>query len=283
MEAVEYLIVGAGVSGLSFANWLLEEGSCDFVVVESESEPGGYCRTIRQDGFVWDYSGHFFHFRYPEIAQWLRKRMLDKEVHTVERKSFVRWNGQDIDYPFQKNIHQLPKEQFLDCLCGLLSCGTHSVGDNGSFRDMLYSRYGEGIAERFLLPYNEKVYACDLTGLDADAMGRFFPRATLKDVLQNIRLPDNAGYNVTFQYPVGGAIEYIEGLLQGLPSAAVCCGERLLSVNLQERVATTSRRKVHYRYLVNSAPLNQFVKICQMEHEPCAFEWSKVLVFNFGV
>lgn len=44
-----------------------------------------------------------------------------------------------------------------------------------SFLDMLYSQYGIEIVGKFLRPYNEKLYACDLNELDADAMGRFFP------------------------------------------------------------------------------------------------------------
>ena len=38
---------------------------------------------------------------------------------------------------------------------------------------MLYAKFGRGICERFLIPYNEKLYACDLAELDKDAMGRF--------------------------------------------------------------------------------------------------------------
>ena len=53
------LIIGAGISGLSYANFIEN----DFFIVEKESEPGGYCKTIKRNGFVWDYSGHFFHFR----------------------------------------------------------------------------------------------------------------------------------------------------------------------------------------------------------------------------
>jgi NADH:ubiquinone oxidoreductase subunit 2 (subunit N) len=34
---------------------------------------GGYCKTVKRDGFVWDYSGHFFHFKHPEIERWLRR------------------------------------------------------------------------------------------------------------------------------------------------------------------------------------------------------------------
>lgn len=39
---------------------------------------------------------------------------------------------------------------------------------------MLYGKFGKSIVEKFLKPYNEKLYAVDLTKLDVDAMGRFF-------------------------------------------------------------------------------------------------------------
>ena len=38
----------------------------------------------------------------------------------VEKKSFiVRTAGAQIDFPFQKNIHQLPQADFIDCLYDL--------------------------------------------------------------------------------------------------------------------------------------------------------------------
>ena len=65
MKKVEYLVAGAGVTGLAFMNALKD--SSEALCVEKASEPGGYCKTIKQDGFVWDFSGHFFHFR---IRRW---------------------------------------------------------------------------------------------------------------------------------------------------------------------------------------------------------------------
>ena len=58
MRTVDDLIIGAGISGLSYALYCNENS----IIVEQESEPGGYCRTFYQDGFVWDFAGHFFIF-----------------------------------------------------------------------------------------------------------------------------------------------------------------------------------------------------------------------------
>ena len=51
---------------------------------------------------------------------------------------------------------------------------------------MLYGKFGKGIVEKFLKPYNEKLYAIDLTELDVDAMGRFFPYADKEAIIKNI-------------------------------------------------------------------------------------------------
>ena len=41
---VKYLIIGAGISGLSLANCVKDQ---DYLIIEKEAEAGGYCRTIR--------------------------------------------------------------------------------------------------------------------------------------------------------------------------------------------------------------------------------------------
>jgi protoporphyrinogen oxidase len=289
VESVDYLVVGAGVSGLSFANWLREEAAArgrpapELLVLEAEAEAGGYCRSVHQAGFVWDYSGHFFHFRRPEIEAWLRARMPGADIGSVTRRSFIRYRGRDIDFPFQKNIHQLDRDDFIDCLYGLYFRGEGgAAGGARSFKQMLEQRLGAGICERFLVPYNEKLYACDLDALDPDAMGRFFPHADVADIVRNMKQPDNAGYNATFTYPRGGAIEYVRALLRDLPPGAVSLGEPLVALDLAGQVATTSTRRIRYRRLVSSLPLPRLCGMAGLAHDAGAFSWNRVAVFNLG-
>jgi protoporphyrinogen oxidase len=283
MEQVDYLVIGAGVSGLGFANWIRErDASAKVLVCEAEAEPGGYCRTVVQDGFVWDYSGHFFHFRHAEIEAWLRARMPGQDVRTVARIAKIRFAGVDVDFPFQKNIHQLPRADFIDCLYDLYFRDENPAGDD--FKSMLYARYGRGIAERFLVPYNEKLYATDLAALDRDAMGRFFPHADVADIIRNMKAAPGtaAGYNATFTYPAGGAIEYIRALLRDLPDGTVACGERVESIDLAGRVARTTTREIEYRHAVSSAPLPALARACALLADASTFSWNSVLVYNLG-
>ena len=276
MERTRYLIVGAGVSGLAFADWLRDD---DYLIVEAEDEIGGYCRTIKRDGFVWDYSGHFFHFRHPHIERYLVDRMGEQRVLRIQRDSRIWYADRFIDFPFQKNIHQLPKAEYEQCVRDLEE---RSEQKGGNFKDMLYSRYGRGIAEKFLIPYNEKLYALNLAALDPDAMGRFFPHASVDEILRSADEPGNDGYNATFTYPEGGAIQYIEALAQGVRGDRIALGERVLAIDRKAKVATTSKRQIGYDTLISSAPLVALLDMCGVVYDAAVLSHNKVQVFNLG-
>lgn len=277
---VDHLVIGAGVSGLSFAQFLGRPGT---LVVEAEGEIGGYCRTVRRAGFTWDFSGHFFHFKDRDLEAWLRSRMPAEEVRTVVRRSRVWVGDRLIDFPFQKNIHQLRRADFLTCLHDLHFRhreGPAEEADN--FEALLIRRFGRGIAEQFLIPYNEKLYACPLTMLDREAMGRFFPWADEDEIIRNFVRPDNASYNATFTYPRGGAIRYVEALALGLPEGTVSTGERVVSIDVEARVARTTRRRIRYGRCISSAPLDRLLALCGRPAPPGVLTSNKVLVFNLG-
>jgi len=276
VERTRYLIVGAGVSGLAFADWLRDD---DYLIVEAEDEIGGYCRTIKRDGFVWDYSGHFFHFRHPDIERYLVDRMGEQRVLRIQRESRIWYADRFIDFPFQKNIHQLPKAEYEQCVRDLEE---RSEQKGGNFKDMLYSRYGRGIAEKFLIPYNEKLYALNLAALDPDAMGRFFPHASVDEILRSADEPGNDGYNAMFTYPEGGAIQYIEALAQGVRGDRIALGERVLAIDRKAKVATTSKRQIGYDTLISSAPLVALLDMCGAVYDAAVLSHNKVQVFNLG-
>ncbi|MFO0728802.1 MAG: FAD-dependent oxidoreductase [Myxococcota bacterium] len=277
MSDVRTLVIGAGISGLAAAAEL--QGK-DTLVLEADQEIGGYCKTIKKSGFVWDYSGHFFHFKHPEIEAWLRARMPGQRIRTVEKRSYIDYRGQRIDFPFQKNIHQLPKEELIDCLYDLYFADKEAP--QRSFKEMLYARFGRSIAEKFLIPYNEKLYACDLGTLDKDAMGRFFPHADVTDIIRNMRQVNNTSYNSSFTYPEGGAIEYVNAIHSALPADTVRLNTQVQRLDVERKVAYTSQGEIRYQRLISSMPFNKLVAAAGLPHQPQDFSWNRVLVFNFG-
>ncbi len=301
--SVRYLVLGGGVTGLAFADALAAQGRGDeCLVLEREREPGGYCRSTHRNGYVWDYSGHFFHFRDNMLREELlgRMRALGHRVHEVARLSKVAVCDRYIDFPFQRNIHQLPQAAFLRCLhdlyfatrsaspessgVGLLDSGASSaptLPENASFYAMLYARFGRSIAEHFLIPYNEKLYATDLRHLDHNAMGRFFPYCDIDELLRHFVDPKPAGYNARFYYPEAGASAYIEALTTRLEPDMLRLGEEVTRVDLPARTVHTRRGSYRYDSLISSAPLPKLLQLCG-EAPSAALSWNQVEVFNLG-
>lgn len=269
------IIIGAGISGLTYANFTKNP----YLILEAENHTGGLCNTVFQDGYVWDYSGHFFHFQDQQIASYVSERLDNDGLVKVDKHTQIRYKDRLIDFPFQKNIHQLPQDEFIDCLCDLFDKEDFKAT---TFKEMLYAKFGKSIAEKFLIPYNSKLYATDLNNLDANAMGRFFPYADKEDIIRNFRKSENTSYNGSFLYHKGGAVQYVRALERDIPKEKICLGERVLSIDMVNHVVCTDRRELQYQHLISTIPFVQLLDLCHMAYEWNKFSWNKVLVFNLG-
>lgn len=270
------LIIGAGISGLTYA----AATQHDYIVVEAEKQIGGYCKTIYKDGFIWDYSGHFFHFQHPELRDYVMQRINPIEMLTVQKHTQILYKNRHIDFPFQMNIHQLEQEEFIDCLYDLFSIPEEAPSD--TFKQMLYAKFGHSIAEKFLIPYNSKLYATDLDRLDVDAMGRFFPYANREQIVRNFRHQDSTSYNATFLYPKEGCIRIVNSVASHVDTSKISLEERLISIDTATHTAITDKRKIHYDRLISSLPLPKLLSICGIPYDKEIYTWNKVLVFNLG-
>lgn len=276
MRSTQFLILGGGITNLAFVAALR---SHDYLILEALDDVGGYCRTVKQDGFVWDYSGHFFHFRHRDIESMFVERIGPENVRRVVKSSKIFTRGSWVDFPFQKNIHQLPQPEFIECLVDLFEKDDRPASN---FKDMLFSKFGRGISERFLVPYNEKLYATDLSRLDVDAMGRFFPHANLQEIISGFRQANNDSYNSTFTYPAGGAIEYVRAIQQDINPEQLLLNARVLEIDLANKIARTTVGEVAFEYLVSAAPFPQLTAMCGLDNPPGLYTYNKVLVFNLG-
>ena len=126
----------------------------------------------------------------------------------------------------------MPKEELLECLYDLFTTNTDAYT---TFQEMLYAKFGKSIADKFLIPYNTKLYACNLDSLDKDAMGRFFPYAEKEDIIRNFKSKTNISYNDKFIYPKGGAIEYVNSILNKLDTDKIHTETRVISVSKEDK------------------------------------------------
>jgi len=250
------LIIGGGITGLSAASFLSHS---DYLVLEKDSIPGGYCKTTIRGDYTWDYSGHFFHFNNPEIKDYILANM-ESEMLQVTKITDIDYKGNIIDFPFQFNIDQLPEEEYKECLQDLENLGET---DLSTFKSFVRSTLGKGICDKFIIPYNEKLYACDLDELEYDSMGRFFPKSKAKS------------YNDTFIYPKGGSYEYIKSVLKRLDSDKILLNTELISLDLENKIAKTNKGDIKFEQLISTLPFNKI-------NPDSRLSANKVAVFNLG-
>lgn len=276
MVKTDILIIGGGITGLSVASFLGNKN--DYLILEAGSDLGGYCKTTIRNGFVWDYSGHFFHFRNKEIKDYIMANM-ECEVVEVEKITDIDYKGTIVDFPFQYNINQLPKEDFLECLIDMYNV---SDVDNTNFKSYVNSSLGKATSEKFLIPYNEKLYATDLNNLDANAMGRFFPKNIDFNELMS-RMSNTSrykSYNDTFIYPVKGSYEFVKAILKTVDQQKIMLDSRVDKIDLDNKIAYTSNGPIKFNKLVSTMPFNKLLTTIGKDSEDLTS--NKVAVFNLG-
>jgi len=277
-KSTKNLIIGGGLSGLTLA-YFLEK---DYLVVEKEFSFGGYCRTVDNKDYVWDYAGHFYHFQTEEFKRLFTSLVEPEEIVHQKKVTKIYYKDKLIDYPFQTNIHELEKTEFIDCLYDLFFRAEKEEYD--SFLDMLYGKFGKSIVEKFLKPYNEKLYATNLGNLDKDAMGRFFPYADIEAVIQNMKKLSEKSYNDTFLYLKRGTGYFIDKLASQLNEKNIIADCPVASINSEEKYAVMAdSQRIYYENLINTAPLNNFLSMTGLDNSLLKeLSYNKVLVLNLG-
>lgn len=114
-RATECLIVGAGPTGLAAALHLGKRS----VLVEANAEVGGWCRSIEDQGFVFDYAGHIMFSKDPDVLR-LYETLLGDNLHWQDREAWVYSKGVHTRYPFQGALYGLPTDVLKECIVGAI-------------------------------------------------------------------------------------------------------------------------------------------------------------------
>jgi protoporphyrinogen oxidase len=264
------LILGCGPTGCGAA-WRLEEaGHHDYEILEAASGPGGLAAsTVDDAGFTWDLGGHvqFSHYRYYD-------RVLDTAVTDGwlwhERDSSVWIDGRLVPYPLQYNLHRLApalRDRLLD---GLRRASTlrDRVGEARSLAEWIERAYGRPLAERFLFPYNAKVWGHSLDDMGWGWIGDRLAAPDLLRIERNVRESrDDAswGPNVRFRYPEHGGTGRIWTSIAGrLGAERIRFGCRVRSIDARRRLVRLESGEVEtYDTVVSTMPLDALVGITE--------------------
>lgn len=262
MEKYRFLVLGAGPTGLGAAHRLKELGVSDFLVLEQADHPGGLAASFTDDkGFTWDIGGHvqFSHYRYFDE---LMQRVLGADGWlTHERESWAWMQGRFVPYPVQNNIRHLPKETMWACLEGIISANLHNSTRPTNFKEWILSRFGAGLSEAFMLPYNFKVWAHPPEQMSHHWVGERVAVTDLRRVTKNILFEQDDlswGPNNTFQFPRHGGTGAIWTRVADLVGKNhFRFRTAITSIDAEKHVAHCSDgRQIQYESLISTLPLD---------------------------
>jgi protoporphyrinogen oxidase len=230
-------VLGGGISGLFVARFL----GGDVEILEADERTGGLARSFGGDGFLSDIGGHIL-FSKDEEALGHEVHVLGANVRQGVRKNRVLYGGLHVKYPFENGIDVLPKDEIVDILATFIENPKKDVPPT-NFREWLYHVFGTGLTDRYLLPYNEKIWKTPAETMSTEWVDRV-PRPPLRDLLRTAVGIQTEGYahQLYFKYPDEGGFE-------ALPRA-VAAG---LTSKITTRFRVTELRKIDGGWAVTGA------------------------------
>ena len=217
MRRYDFLIVGAGLFGATFAHWATKKGKrC--LVIDKRPHAGGnvYCEYIEGIN-VHKYGAHIFHTSNKEIWNFVNSIV---EFNRYTNSPIACYKGRLYNLPFNMNtFYQMwgvttPAE-----------AEAKLTEQRAEAKDALIGREPQNLEEQALLLIGKDIYEKLIKGYTEKQWGR-----SCKDLPAFIirRLPvrlvfDNNYFNYKYQgIPVGGYNKLIDGLLAGTDVRLSC-------------------------------------------------------------
>ena len=72
-------------------------------MLERETEVGGLCRSIREDGWTFDFTRHLMHLRDADVRRWVLELLPEGGWAQLHRSAWIHSHDALTPYPFQAN------------------------------------------------------------------------------------------------------------------------------------------------------------------------------------
>ena len=214
IKEYDYLIVGAGLYGCTFAHIARQRGKrC--LVIDKRSHLGGnvYCETV-EGIHVHKYGAHIFHTNNKEVWDFVNAIV---PFNRYTNSPIAHYKGRQYNLPFNMNTfyqmwgvvtpeeaRQKIEEQKAEAVAAMKAAG---VSEPRNLEEQALVLIGRDIYETLIKGYTEKQWGRRCTDLPAFIIKRLPVRFVY----------DNNYFNDHYQgIPIGGYNQLIEGLLQGV-------------------------------------------------------------------
>lgn len=259
----DVVILGAGLTGLSTAYHLEQQGFHDYRIFEKNDRPGGLLQSVSEGGFTFDHTGHLLHISDDYFKKFLNSLApLDQNFLYIERKSSIYSHNVISHYPYQMNLHGLPTDIISECIEGFIK-RSKRIKQPSNFYEWVLKYFGTGFAKHFFVPYNSKLLSYNIKQVTPSWTGRFVPQTNLKAILEGAlrnRYENNVGYNSFFYYPKKDGIEFIIKQLVKQLQQPIFTNYKAHRIDQKNKIIYFSNgHSESYRQLVSTMPLDTLI------------------------
>jgi protoporphyrinogen oxidase/glycosyltransferase involved in cell wall biosynthesis len=282
------VIIGGGPTGLSAAYHL----GADTLLLDRNETIGGWCRSIVDNGFTFDYAGHIMFSNDPYVLK-MYEVLLGDNVHWQNREAWVYSKNVYTRYPFQGALYGLPPKVITECVMGAIEArygagedaaaaeasqiddccadGTTDVcntdksvkGEVKNFEQFIYKVWGKGIGKHFAIPYNRKIWTVPLTEMETSWLGGRVPLPNLEEIIAGALEPvaKPMGPNARFGYPLKGGFQALmNGFLPHIKGKIELSADVVKVLPREHIVALRDGRRFRYDDLISTMPLPELIK-----------------------
>ena len=203
----DYLIVGSGLFGSTFANLAKNEGK-KVLVIDRRDHIGGNIYTENVEGInVHRYGAHIFHTDYKDVWDYVNSFA---EFNRYTNSPVARYNDEIYNLPFNMNTFSKIWSDVItpeDALRHINEEKKEITGEPKNLEEQAISLVGRTIYEKLIKGYTEKQWNRSCTDLPSFIIKRLPVRLIF----------DNNYFNDKYQgIPIGGYTKLIENMLDGI-------------------------------------------------------------------
>lgn len=248
-------ILGGGISGITLSRFL----NHNHLILEKSSVPGGLCRTFWKDGFGFDIGGHILFSKHQHVND-LVNSVLGDNINYCKRLNMILFKGRYVKYPFENDLGALDKQDAYECLIDYVK--NDWQGEPTNLEEWAYQTFGRSIADKYLIPYNRKIWKMEPREMGLEWVGRI-PKPPLEDVVKSAMGIATEGYThqLYFRYPLHGGFESVVKAMIKDPSKIVTgAGIRSIEKKGKRWEVNTGERSWDFDHLVMAFPIRDAVK-----------------------
>lgn len=254
-------ILGAGLSGCSLARFLSEKGA-NLTLIEKNNEPGGLLESVSINGFTFDTGGsHIIFSKNKEILDYM-VRILGNNIVKCKRNTKILYKGRYVKYPFENGLADLPSDENYECLRDYIRTFINKTDTPTNLKEWCYYTFGKAISEKYLIPYNEKIWKYSCEKLSTIWVERI-PKPPLEDVIKSSLGIETEGYThqLYFYYPkFGGIFSLLKAIYKPIENK-ILTNTKIKEIKKEDGkwIVKTNKNEITSDKIVSTIPIHELI------------------------